>query len=139
MNRNEFARNLAAGTYDLIALDVLRDGPGYGYGIVKRIFAQSKHTIRWHQGTLYPVLHRLEKRGLLTSEWKPAFAGQSLLPPSRRAIAPLRRDGGRRGKGKETGRQRRYYRLTARGQRVWREQRDQWRTFSRGVSALLGF
>jgi len=67
MNRNEFARNLAAGTYDLIVLDVLRHGPSYGYGIVKRIFAQSKHTIRWHEGTLYPVLHRLEKRGLLTS------------------------------------------------------------------------
>jgi DNA-binding PadR family transcriptional regulator len=55
-------------------------------------------------------LHRLEERGLLASEWK-----------------------GRRG-----GRQRRYYRLTARGQRQWREQRAQWRTFSRGVNALLG-
>ena len=110
MNRDEFARNLAAGTYDLIVLDVLRDGPSYGYGIVKRISEQSKHTIRWHEGTLYPVLHRLEKRGLLTSEWK--------RPRS--------------------GRQRRYYRLTARGQRLWREQRDQWRTFSRAVNAVLG-
>jgi DNA-binding PadR family transcriptional regulator len=110
MNRNEFARNLAAGTYDLIVLEVLRDGPSYGYGIVKRIFEQSKHTIRWHQGTLYPVLHRLEKRSLLTSEWV----------------------------GKQTGRQRRYYRLTARGQRLWREQRDHWCTFSSGVNALLG-
>jgi DNA-binding PadR family transcriptional regulator len=110
MNRDEFARNLAAGTYDLIVLDVLRDGPSYGYGIVKRIFAQSKHTIRWHEGTLYPVLHRLEKRGLLVSEWK---------EPKR-------------------GRQRRYYRLTARGQRLWRAQREHWRAFSRGVNALLG-
>ena len=110
MNRDEFARNLAAGTYDLIVLDVLRDGPSYGYGIVKRIFEQSKHTIRWHQGTLYPLLHRLERRGLLTSEWK----------------------------GPKRGRQRRYYRLTARGDRLWREQRDQWRSFSRGVNALLG-
>jgi transcriptional regulator len=110
MNRNEFARNLAAGTYDLIVLDVLRDGPSYGYGIVTRIAEQSKHTIRWHQGTLYPVLHRLEKRGLLTSKWA----------------------------GKKTGRQRRYYRLTARGQRHWRDQRDHWRAFTRDVNALLG-
>ena len=110
MKRDEFARNLAAGTYDLIVLDVLRDGPSYGYCIVKRIFEQSKHTISWHEGTLYPVLHRLEKRGLLASEWK----------------EPRR------------GRQRRYYRLTARGQRLWREQRGQWRTFSRAVNALLG-
>jgi DNA-binding PadR family transcriptional regulator len=79
--------------------------------------------MRWHEGTLYPVLHRLEKRGLLTSEWSPASSVQSQL---------------RRGKGKTTCRQRRYYRLTARGQRLWREQRDQWRTFSSGVNALLG-
>ncbi len=110
MNRDEFARNLAAGTYDLIVLDVLRDGPGYGYGIVKRIAEQSKHTIRWHEGTLYPVLHRLERRGLLTSKWT----------------------------GPKRGRQRRYYRLTARGQHLWREQRVHWRTFSRGINSLLG-
>jgi PadR family transcriptional regulator PadR len=130
MNRDEFARNLAAGTYDLIVLDVLRDGPSYGYGIVKRISEQSKHTIRWHEGTLYPVLHRLEKRGLLASEWKGT--------PSRGATAAHRRDGGRRGKGLKRGHQRRYYRLTARGQRLWRERRDQWRAFSRAVNALLG-
>ena len=123
MNRDEFARNLAAGTYDLIVLDVLRDGPSYGYGILKRIVAQSKHCLCWHQGSLYPVLHRLEERGLLASEWKPAFAGSGWL---------------RRGAGPKHGRQRRYYRLTARGQRQWREQRAQWRTFSRGVNALLG-
>jgi DNA-binding PadR family transcriptional regulator len=76
MNRNEFARNLAAGTYDLIVLDVLRDGPSYGYGILKRIFEQSKHTIRWHQGTLYPVLHRLERRGLLASKWSSKKSGR---------------------------------------------------------------
>jgi len=110
MNRDEFARNLAAGTYDLIVLDVLRDGPNYGYAIVKRIFEQSKQTIRWHEGTLYPVLHRLERRGLLSSEWKTP----------------------------KCSRQRRYYRLTTRGQRLWREQRDQWRTFSSAVNALLG-
>jgi PadR family transcriptional regulator len=110
MNRDEFARNLAAGTYDLIVLDVLRDGPSYGYGIVKRIFEQSKRTIRWHEGTLYPVLHRLEKRGMLVSEWE----------------------------GRKGSRQRRYYRLTARGRRAWREQRQHWRAFSRSINALLG-
>jgi PadR family transcriptional regulator PadR len=110
MNRDEFARNLAAGTYDLIVLDMLRDEPNYGYGIVKRVFEQSKHTIRWHEGTLYPVLHRLERRGLLASEWK----------------------------GPKAGRQRRVYRLTARGLRLHRIQREQWRAFSRTVNGLLG-
>jgi DNA-binding PadR family transcriptional regulator len=71
-----------------------------------------------------PVLHRLEKRGLLTSEWigSPTH-GQTLR---------------RRGQGKKISRQRRYYRLTTRGQRLWREQRAHWRTFNCGVNALLG-
>jgi transcriptional regulator len=110
MNRDEFARNLAAGTYDLIVLDVLREGPSYGYGILKHIVTQSNHCICWHQGSLYPVLHRLEERGLLANEWK-----------------------GRRG-----GRRRRYYRLTARGRHQWHKQRVQWRTFTRSVNSLLG-
>jgi len=110
MRHNEFARTLASGTYDLIVLDVLRDGPAYGYGIVKRIMEQSKNTIRWEEGTIYPVLHHLEEQGLVSSEWK-----------------------GRRG-----GRQRRYYRLTTRGQRVWQEQRQAWRAFSKSINALLG-
>lgn len=124
MNRNEFARNLAAGTYGLIVLDMLRDEPGYGYGIVKRIFEQSRHTIHWRQGTLYPVLHRLEEQGLVTSAWKG--------PPSR-GRSPLRR-----GEGPRTGRRRRYYQLTKRGHRLWREQCGQWRTFSSSINALLG-
>ena len=109
MNRNEFARNLAAGTYDLIVLDVLRDGPSYGYGIVKRIFEQSKHTINWQDGTIYPVLRQLEKQGFVTSHWQ----------------------------GPKHGRQRRYYCLTARGQRAWAEQRRQWNAFTRAVNVLL--
>jgi DNA-binding PadR family transcriptional regulator len=110
MNRDEFGRTLAAGTYDLIVLDVLRDGPNYGYGIAKRIFEQSKGTIRWHEGTLYPVLHRLQARGLVVSQWA----------------------------GPDRGRRRRYYRLTVRGHRRWRIWRDQWGVFARGVNSLLG-
>jgi len=41
-------------------------------------------------------------------------------------------------KGPKDGRRRRYYQLTKRGHRLWREQRDQWRTFSRSINALLG-
>jgi DNA-binding PadR family transcriptional regulator len=110
MKRNDFARSLAAGTFELIVLDVLRDGPSYGYGIIKRILDQSGQAIRWHEGTLYPVLHRLERRGLLAGSWQ----------------------------GASGGRRRRYYRITARGQRCWREQRQQWNVFSRGVNLLLG-
>ena len=109
MNDKEFARNLAAGTCGLIVLHLLRDGPGYGYGIVKRVFEKSHGTVRWQEGTLYPVLHRLEKEGLVTSAWTAS--------------------GNRR---------RRSYRLTARGRRATREQRALWRAFRRSVDLLLG-
>ncbi|HUJ09021.1 MAG TPA: PadR family transcriptional regulator [Verrucomicrobiae bacterium] len=109
MKRDEFARNLATGTYDLIVLDVLRHGPSYGYGIRKRIFEQSKHTLDWQDGTIYPVLRHLEEQGLVTSAWQ----------------------------GPKDGRRRRYYRLTPRGKRAWAEQRQQWQAFTRAVNAVL--
>ena len=109
MNRDEFARNLAAGTYDLIVLDVLRAGPSYGYGIRQRIFEQSHGTIDWQDGTLYPVLRHLEQQGLVTSAWKKP----------------------------KSGRRRHYYRLTPAGHRAWRERRRQWTVFTRAVNALL--
>lgn len=110
MKIDRFAKDLATGSYDLIVLDVLHDGPAYGYEIVRRISEQSKHTIRWHLGTVYHVLHHLERRRLVASRWHKA------------------------GRNHE----RRYYRLTARGRTAWRQQRGQWRAFSRAVNALLG-
>jgi len=109
MRRDEFARNLAAGTCDLIVLDILRAGPNYGYGIRKRVFKRSKGTLNWQDGTIYPVLRHIEKQGFVTSHWQ----------------------------GPKDGRQRRYYRLTTRGQQVWQQQRRQWTTFSRTINALL--
>ena len=109
MKRDEFARNLAAGTYDLIVLDILRDGPNYGYGIRQRIFARSKGTLNWQDGTLYPVLRHLEKQGLVTSKWQ----------------------------NPKEGRQRRYYRLTPRGRRVCQQLRHQWTTSTQAITALL--
>ena len=111
MSRDEFARALLTGTYDLIVLDVLRDGPSYGYGIRKRIFEQSQHTINWRDGTLYPVLRHLEKQGLITGSW----------------THPMK------------GHERRYYRLTPAGHRAWKKQRQQWVAFTKAVAALLRY
>lgn len=98
------------GMVGLIVLDMLRAGPSYGYGLRLRICEQSKHVLQWQDGTLYRVLHQLEQQGLVTSSWK--------RPP--------------------TGRRRRYYRVTSRGQRTWAGQREQWRVFTRAVNAVLG-
>ena len=110
MVRHTFVKDLSAGSYDLLVLDVLREGRGYGYDIVKRVHAQSHRLICWQKGSLYRVLHDLERRRLIVGAWS---------------------------KGNR-GRKRRYYRLTERGRRAWREQRGEWRQFSRGVNAVLG-
>ena len=110
MKRDEFARNLMMGMIGLILLDVLRDGPSYGYGLRLRICAQSKHAFQWQDGTLYRVLRQLEKQSLVTIHWQ----------------------------GPKSGRRRRYYRLTPRGRRTWGEQRQQWRRFTGAVHAVLG-
>ena|SRR5260221_9448081 len=110
MKIDRFAKDLVTGSYDLLVLDALRARPAYGYEIVRRIAERSKHTIRWHLGTLYHVLHHLERQGLVTSHWK--SVGRS--------------------------RERKYYQRTARGRAAWRRQRTQWRDFSKAVNALLG-
>ena len=109
MKLDHFAKDLATGSYDLLVLDVLRKRPAYGYEIVRCIAEQSKHTIRWHFGTVYHVLHHLERQGLVISRRK--TVGRS--------------------------RERKYYRLTAGGRIAWRRQRAQWQTFSKTVNSLL--
>jgi len=90
MRIDQFGKDLATGSYDLVVLDMLRRKPAYAYGIVREIFEKSKGTTRWHEGTVYHVLHHLEKQGFVTSSWQ----------------------------GPKTGRPRRYYRLTDRGRRT---------------------
>jgi PadR family transcriptional regulator, regulatory protein PadR len=110
MKIDRFAKDLATGSYDLLVLNELQKRPTYGYEIVRHIATRSKHTTRWHFGTVYHVLHHLERQGLVASRWQRA---------------------GRH-------RERKYYRLTARGRAVWHRQRAQWQVFSKTVNALLG-
>lgn len=111
MKVNQFGKDLATGSYDLLVLKMLNDHPSYVYEIVREISERSRHTIRWHQGTAYRVLYDLERQRLATSHWR----------------------------GPKSGRQRRYYTITAHGRRVYQQQRTQWRAFSTAVNALLGF
>jgi DNA-binding PadR family transcriptional regulator len=61
--------NLLQGTLDLLILKTLAHGPLHGYGIAQRILASSRQTLDVQQGSLYPALHRLHRKGLVTSEW----------------------------------------------------------------------
>jgi PadR family transcriptional regulator, regulatory protein PadR len=91
-------KDLVAATATPLVLAILAEGDSYGYAILKRVSELSGGELQWTDGMLYPVLHRLERQGHIRGRW-----GVS-----------------------ETGRKRKYYHLTARGQAQLAEQRQQW-------------
>lgn len=109
MAHEPFNKDLTAGSYDVVALDILSEGPTYVYGMIRKIHEESRYLFLWREGTAYRVLHDLERRGLVTGAWR----------------------------GRTTGRPRKYYRITNRGRRVWDERRREWEMFSRALNALL--
>jgi PadR family transcriptional regulator, regulatory protein PadR len=80
--RNETTR----GQLDLLVLSVLETGPLHGYGVVSELRRRSGGELEMAEGTLYPALHRLERGGLLASEWDEQA-------PRRRRVYRLTRDG----------------------------------------------
>ena len=101
--------DLLQGTLDLIILQSLRWGPRHGYGLVQRIRATTRGVLQVDAGSLYPALHRLERRGWIRAEW-----GAS--------------DNNRRAK---------YYELTRAGRRQLDTETDQWRKLTTAVSLVL--
>jgi PadR family transcriptional regulator PadR len=84
--------DLLQGTLDLLILKIVAQGPMHGYGIAQRILVTSKETLQIQQGSLYPALHRLQRRGLLKFEWVDSGNGPmaklySLTPAGRKAFA----------------------------------------------------
>jgi len=67
---------LLQGTLDLIILKTLRQGALHGYGIAQKILVTSRQVLDVQQGSLYPALHRLERKGLVASEWKESENGR---------------------------------------------------------------
>ena len=91
-------KDLVAASATPLILGILSEGESYGYAIIKRVAELSGGELQWTDGMLYPVLHRLERNGWVEAVW-----GQS-----------------------ETGRQRKYYRLTGSGEDELAGQRRQW-------------
>jgi PadR family transcriptional regulator len=96
------------GQLDALVLATLRDRPAHGYAVIETLHERSEGAFALAEGTVYPVLHRLEAEGLLASSWSTV--------------------GGRR---------RRVYRLTARGESALGEREDEWRRFAAAVEAVL--
>jgi transcriptional regulator len=98
------------GHLDMIVLAALASGPAHGYAVIEEIRRRSGEAFDLPEGTVYPVLHRLEHAGLLSSKWTTA----------------------------ESGRKRRVYALTKRGQASLADQRAVWKQFSVAIAGLLG-
>jgi len=96
------------GHLDLLLLAALRGRPAHGYAIVEELKARSEGVFDVAEGTIYPALHRLERQGLIESEWSD-----------------------------DSGRRRRVYRLTRRGGRALGQKTQAWETFARGVAGAL--
>lgn len=101
--------DLLQGTLDLLILKVIALGPVHGYGIAQRIRQISSDVLQVQQGSLYPALHRLEKRGWIAADW-----GES-----------------------DNGRQARFYRLSAKGRKQLAAEEDTWNRLSSAVALIL--
>ena len=97
------------GSLDLLVLKTLSLAPMHGWGISQRIQQISEGVLEVNQGSLYPALQRLEKIGLITSDW-------GTTDNNRRA---------------------RYYRITASGRRALGDELESWRRFAAGLEAVL--
>jgi PadR family transcriptional regulator len=102
-------RDLLQGTLDMLVLKALQLEPMHGWGVTERIEQWSEQVLRLGQGSLYPALYRLERDGLISSEWKVT----------------------------EHGRRARYYSLTRQGKRQLEAELAQWRRTCRAVNQVL--
>ena len=107
--RRSIERELKRGSLELIVLHLLSPGEAYGYEIVSKLTAQSNGALAVTDGTLYPVLYRLERAGYVAVRWDTP----------------------------ERGVPRKYYRLTAEGRAELERLREEWTTFAKAMSKLL--
>ena len=100
---------LLQGTLDMLILQTLRWGPQHGYGISQAIKTNSGDVLRVDTGSLYPALHRLERQGWVSSDWKVSENNQRV----------------------------KVYRLTADGKRHLAAQRSSWEQLSAAIAGVL--
>ena len=98
------------GSAELLVLSLLEDQPRHGYDISKLIHLRSGGALQFHVTSLYPLLYKLEERGWVAGTWVE----------------------------KAEQRRRRYYKLTAEGKKVLREQRRSWKAFVAAIGMVTG-
>jgi PadR family transcriptional regulator, regulatory protein PadR len=101
-------KELMGASTTLLVLSCLNAGPSYGYELLKRLNFEAAQLFSWQEGTLYPVLHRLEREDLVRASWQQT----------------------------ETGRRRKYYTITAKGRRHLHAATEQWHAWHALVSRV---
>ena len=104
----DYKCELLKGNTDSLLLSLISHQPMYGYKIIKELEARSNGYFQFREGTLYPALHRLEKKGLIYGEWQK-------LP---------------------TGLERRYYYITPKGERALNQRLAIWQDFSAAIDII---
>ena len=104
----ELSKDLVAASATPLVLAILAEGDSYGYAIIKRVTELSGGHLQWTDGMLYPVLHRLERQGFIASKWQAA----------------------------DTGRQRKYYKLTKTGRNQLAVERWRWQVVDNTLRSL---
>jgi PadR family transcriptional regulator PadR len=105
----EYGKELLKGSTDTLLLSLLKDQPMYGYQIIREMDSRSRGYFKFREGTLYPALHRLEAARLVRGNWRK-------LP---------------------SGKERRYYELTERGQGLLEQKVVEWQGFSSAVRLIM--
>lgn len=98
------------GNVETLIMAVLAEGPSYGYAIVRDLKQRSEGLLRLGEGTIYPVLYRMEEKGLISSRWTVG----------------------------ENGRERKYYRLVAKGKRAFAANTQEWQALLSIMEKVLG-
>jgi len=98
------------GNVETLILAVLESGPSYGYAIVKQLNRRCDGILKLGEGTVYPVLHRLEQKQMISSKWQSG----------------------------DNGRPRKYYRLNKKGHKAFAENLRQWRMLASVIERVVG-
>lgn len=102
--------DILQGTLDMLVMRAVADEPLHGYALVHRLRLISGERLQIPQGSLYPALHRLEYQGLLKGDWAPT----------------------------QTGRDAKFYKLTAKGRKRLEAEVAEWRELSKAIALVLG-
>lgn len=105
----DFSSDLVKGSVAPVILQLLSEQERYGYEIIKTVNQRTDNVFEWKEGTLYPWLHRLEGEGLIQSRWAEG----------------------------DSGRQRKYYKITKKGVGALMSRKSEWASFTKAVNALL--